>query len=203
LASSSHNQARLRGTSCRTETGPVPVCLAMDPLTAIGLAGNVLAFVDFGVKLVSKAHEIYNKGSTEDDESLAFVIRELRDFSEKLQTQTSSSVVTPELRSLKKVAAVCEDLADDLLELLEEFKAENPKSKRQSAKAVWKSTWKRTEKEDLESRLQRCSQLLDKELTNLSRYALSSLSRFLNAHIANPLFLLHNQLLTMYPDSKP
>jgi hypothetical protein len=32
---------------------------SMDPLTAIGLAGNILAFIDFGTKLVTAAYEVY------------------------------------------------------------------------------------------------------------------------------------------------
>jgi hypothetical protein len=31
----------------------------MDPLTAIGLAGNILAFIDFGTKLAKAAYEVY------------------------------------------------------------------------------------------------------------------------------------------------
>lgn len=35
----------------------------MDPLTAFGLAANVLAFVDFAGKLISKGYEIYSSSS--------------------------------------------------------------------------------------------------------------------------------------------
>lgn len=31
----------------------------MDPLTAIGLASNILSFIDFGVKLTAAAYEVY------------------------------------------------------------------------------------------------------------------------------------------------
>lgn len=34
----------------------------LDPLTAVGLAGTVVQFVDFSTKLVSHSVELYEKG---------------------------------------------------------------------------------------------------------------------------------------------
>ena len=34
--------------------------MGLDPLTAIGLIGNIVQFVDFGLKIVSKAREVRN-----------------------------------------------------------------------------------------------------------------------------------------------
>jgi hypothetical protein len=35
----------------------------MDPLTAIGLAGNIVQFVDYGSKIAGKARHIHNSSN--------------------------------------------------------------------------------------------------------------------------------------------
>ena len=35
----------------------------MDPITALGIAGNVVQFIDFGLKAVSKAREIHSSST--------------------------------------------------------------------------------------------------------------------------------------------
>ncbi len=36
----------------------------MDPITAVGAAGNIIQFLDFGLKLASKAQEIYKSNNS-------------------------------------------------------------------------------------------------------------------------------------------
>jgi hypothetical protein len=34
----------------------------MDPITALGVAGTIVQFVDFGIRVVSKSNKIYHSG---------------------------------------------------------------------------------------------------------------------------------------------
>lgn len=51
----------------------------MDPLTALGLASNIVQFVDFASKLISQSHEIYQSadGALEDNVALEHVAKNL------------------------------------------------------------------------------------------------------------------------------
>jgi len=64
----------------------------MDPLNAIGLASNILSFIDFGAELVSKGLEIYKStsGLTEEIRSTKDTVTELRRFVFKLQRPDNS-----------------------------------------------------------------------------------------------------------------
>lgn len=60
----------------------------MDPLTAIGLVANVLAFVDFGLKGLREAKSIYksSSGLTGEAASLQKFAEQTRHFADNLQT---------------------------------------------------------------------------------------------------------------------
>ena len=52
----------------------------MDPITAIGLAGNVVQFVDFGFKLISNGVELYRNSTLIEHAQLRDQARQLKDF---------------------------------------------------------------------------------------------------------------------------
>ncbi|KAK3322980.1 hypothetical protein B0H66DRAFT_442863, partial [Apodospora peruviana] len=63
----------------------------MEPLTALGLAGNVVQFIDFGFKLVGTATEIAGsaKGATESTLELDKIYKTLKTFATKLESLES------------------------------------------------------------------------------------------------------------------
>jgi hypothetical protein len=47
----------------------------MDPISALGLAANIVAFVDFGLKVIKSATEVYRStvGATDDVQDAAII----------------------------------------------------------------------------------------------------------------------------------
>lgn len=66
--------------------------MPIDPLTAIGLAGNIVQFIDFGTKIVSKARDIHTSavGATRDVSDLNHVTEELRRTGQVLRNGLAS-----------------------------------------------------------------------------------------------------------------
>ncbi|CAJ2507600.1 Uu.00g087860.m01.CDS01 [Anthostomella pinea] len=135
----------------------------MDPFTAIGLASNILQFVEFGTKLVTKAKDVHVSGTgmAAEDESLAHATHALEHLAVQLIESTNAKSTSHEEDMPRKTSLDCKALADELLALLKELQAHDPNSKRQSVRVAWKSTWKAKEKAALEERLSRCGRLLE------------------------------------------
>ncbi|KAK8075823.1 DNA damage-inducible protein 1 [Apiospora hydei] len=68
----------------------------MDPLSAVSLAGTVVAFVDFSLKLVYRATEMYSSdsGSYSEETSLETVYTTLSEFSVSLSTVVGDATAT-------------------------------------------------------------------------------------------------------------
>jgi hypothetical protein len=145
--------------------------VAMEVFAAISLAGNIIEFVDYGLKLCSWAYKVHSTatGFTDPDERLMLVTLELKALAERLDSCAAISRVKPEAKAVRDLAIKCADLAQELVELLEEFQAKNPKSKRESFKIAWKKVFKEDEQKQLEQRLANFSSELNLHLTQLSR----------------------------------
>lgn len=59
-----------------------------DPVTSLGIAANVVQFVDFGVNLLTKGREIRQRGSTRANDELEALTQDLAGLSQYLQTAT-------------------------------------------------------------------------------------------------------------------
>lgn len=57
----------------------------MDPLTALGLAGNIVQFIDFSCKILSDSYEIYRAGSTSEHEEINFIATDLSTLADRIQ----------------------------------------------------------------------------------------------------------------------
>lgn len=68
----------------------------MDPLTAFGLAANILQLVDFGSRLLSTGREISQTGSTLENAEIEQVVLAFQKLNEDLQ---ESLRVTPGITS--------------------------------------------------------------------------------------------------------
>jgi hypothetical protein len=150
----------------------------MDPFTAIGLASSIVQFVDFSTKLINGAREVYNSasGMTEENKSLESIVNEMKQLSSKLLPTTHHSRSEDE-KALCRVAAECNILSDQILDLLGTIKPKLPKSKRQSAWAAVKNKMHEREKLELQKRLDNCHSQLELQLNFLTR--LHSPPRFL------------------------
>lgn len=129
----------------------------MDPFTAIGLASDIVQFVDFSSTLVSGAREIYSSASgarTEHDEA-DLAIDRLRDLTRRLPRVVPIQTLTPDDRRLLSLKTGCEGVSDELEKILEAGRARTPGSKRSSFRASWNNIRNRDKLANLQSRLDR------------------------------------------------
>ncbi|KAK6955772.1 hypothetical protein Daesc_003416 [Daldinia eschscholtzii] len=138
----------------------------MDPFAAIGLAGNIIAFVDFGFRLISTAKNIYNSksGTNANNEDLYSMTEQLQQLTIELKVARPIGSSSQQDRRLYDVAIECENVSVELSKLLDKLKTKDPRSKRQALKAAARNWRKSDQKLELEKRLDRCKQQLSLEL---------------------------------------
>ena len=106
------------------------------PLSALGVAGNIVQFVDFSCKLIRKSSDIYHSANAENTE-LDKIGRFLRGFNSDLASSLLS-LETHEL-VLRDLASSCRIVAQELLSTIGQVKGplSRGKSSCQALKAVW------------------------------------------------------------------
>jgi hypothetical protein len=124
----------------------------MDPLTALGLASNVIQVVDFSIKIVSKGRQIYKSadGALVETVDLEAVTTNFTIINEKLRKSMPVGLGSP----LLDVCQRCQNTADELLMGLEKQKIQGNKTKWKSARAALRTLWSKEVVEDLEVRLE-------------------------------------------------
>ena len=95
----------------------------LDPLSALGLAGNVVQFVDFSNKLFSYSIELYRSanGALTANQEIKRVITDLRIMSDRF-AQVPALAQTNDERALRMLSIDCRKLADQLLATLERLR---------------------------------------------------------------------------------
>lgn len=143
----------------------------MDPFAPIGLASNIIGFIDFASKLVSTAQYVHNSttGQGPGDQTLRQVTRELQRLGRDIESGIPVGQLDPNTRLLIDLCSECQDVVDDLLDLLHTLQAKDPTSKTQSAKVAFKRLWKAKEREEMEQRLGLLGQALDRRFQEAFR----------------------------------
>lgn len=126
----------------------------LDPITAIGLAGNILTFIDYSTKVISTSIDIYasTSGSTQDTQTSDMIATQMKQFAAKLQPPDQTQL-SGEEKALCKLAIECEGLAKRILDLLEKVKPRNLKSKSSSLVAGLKTKFYESERRKLGKQL--------------------------------------------------
>ncbi|KAL4925800.1 uncharacterized protein BDV17DRAFT_166834 [Aspergillus undulatus] len=125
----------------------------MDPLSAIGLASNILQFVEFGTNLCGSFHEIASSatGLTEENAHLNVAVEELKNATDGLITDLKGN--TKHEAELVKLAGQCRDLSAELTEMLSKLKVKKEDRLWSTVRAAWKSTLKEKKISSIERRL--------------------------------------------------
>jgi hypothetical protein len=134
------------------------VAQTMDALTAIGLASNIVAFVDFTTKLLNAAHTLYVSTAGTTAENLELEL--LGDHVRILATKASS---TPQLcqpfskedAALIDLATQCNQVSNQLAVILNGLKAQGPHKKWKSIYQALRSSRHAAEIEAIQNRLDR------------------------------------------------
>ena len=143
----------------------------MDPLTAVGLAGNIITFVDFSTKLLSRARQLYESatGATEEHDELESLARNLKDLVDRTRRmptvgphKSNSGLRITREKVLNNLSQQCIQVADELLETLDSIKVKGQSRTRKSAIQAVKTVWKQDRIRSIQGRLDRISkQLID------------------------------------------
>jgi hypothetical protein len=88
----------------------------MDPWTALGIAANILQFVDVGCKICSGAKEVYESpdGAKNETAELKLVVSDIQAHNARLNSTTLSN----DEKALKALAARSLELAEKLEKIL-------------------------------------------------------------------------------------
>ncbi|OQV08118.1 hypothetical protein CLAIMM_12437 isoform 2 [Cladophialophora immunda] len=148
--------------------------MPLDPLSAIGLAANIVQFIDFGRELISDAKEIYHSanGATAENVELQGVAENLARLSSTLMKplDPTQGAISEAEAEIVKIAASSSSIADELLATIKNLKiGEGPYKKWRSFRQALNTIWKK----DKIARLQR---RLEDARSNLSIHVLSFIS---------------------------
>ncbi|KAI1482956.1 hypothetical protein F4774DRAFT_416897 [Daldinia eschscholtzii] len=133
----------------------------MEALVAVGLASNVLQFVDFSAKLIHISSELQNNAASSEVGDYQVTTTHLRALAQNISDSAkaipqSSTPATPEEKALQSVADECCKLADSLLGRLAKYSIQYSQnnSRLHRAKIAFKAIWNKKEIEEISNRLE-------------------------------------------------
>lgn len=149
-----------------------------DPLTALGLASNIIQLISFASDLVSKGREIYKSANGTLVENL-----ELETITTSLQ-ELSSHLVPPSIPGKRSFTEVqleelchgCKDVSRQLLCVIQGLKASGSHMRWKSFRQALNSVWKENKIEALLKRLERYRSQIDTTLLASLREHIQSTS---------------------------
>ena len=125
----------------------------LDPLTALGLARNVLRVLDFGFRLVADGNQIYHSatGALEENKAVDELAKDLESLTKRLTesqrewTKSRGDVpLEPDELHLRNICERCTEIAIELQRLLQKLRRQDGanrhrlKSYRQALISVWR-----------------------------------------------------------------
>lgn len=155
----------------------------LDPVTAIGLASSIVAFVDFSAKLVKGSIEIYqaSDGTLTENRNSQAVAGAMERFAARLVIQQSSQLFGDE-KELVDLAKNCHIVCMELLGLLGRIKPKDLSSKRQSLWAALKNRFHEGERKELENRLDTYRRQLELHMSFKTTISVDKLSQYVAEH---------------------
>ena len=133
--------------------------MVLDPFSALGLAGNIVQFVDFASKLFSKSKELYksSSGATKENQELEDATDTLRRLCASLkkvdQAGSKSAGRLNDEAVLRELANNCHVTANELLSALEHLKTRRPSKKLHSFRMALETVWKKDKIQAMEKKL--------------------------------------------------
>ena len=125
----------------------------MDPVTALGLASNIVQFVDFSWKLLSGTIDLYGSetGALADHDVLELISSDLIKLNDALLDPSYTVHVSDPIRDL---AGQCKAVAQELFRILEKIKVVGSPNKWKSFVQALRGVWKKEQIEALVKRLE-------------------------------------------------
>lgn len=165
--------------------------MPLDPLTALGLATNIVQFIDFSAKLVSKGNKVYKSASEGriENQELDATSRKVIDLHNRMiQTFERDgdflSGISPTDREIKKICESCTKVATDVIDALNKLRAQARYSRWQSYRQAFKSLWGEHEVAMLKAKLDTYRKTLDTNLLLSLRERINDISAIIGFQAA-------------------
>lgn len=143
----------------------------LEPLATIGLVSNIVQFVDFSNKILSKTKKFYRSadGTLEENNNAELAAKRLVELSTALQTTAGFSNGD---ETLQKICKECNEMAEELLKALEELKVNGTNSKWKSVRKALKSVCRKEEIDGIQNRLASFREEMNLHIVVDLRYAI-------------------------------
>jgi hypothetical protein len=140
----------------------------MEALAIIGLVGNIVQFVDFGGKLISKSTELYrsSEGALAENIDTETATNHLVLLNSKLKNAATATGDSP----LENLCKSCNTAAEKLLAALDKVKVKGEQRKWKSVRKALKSVWSKEEIRELERQLSKLREELNSHIVVDLRY---------------------------------
>lgn len=131
----------------------------LDPLTALGIAANVVQFIDFTLRIIAKSNDIHQSasGSLVEHDDLSKVTLDLSALSKKLQdalTMTATTAnLTPDEQALHHLSTGCFEASQELMQALQKLQSSGKLGRFRSFRQALKTVWSKDEIKQLERRV--------------------------------------------------
>ena len=149
--------------------------MVLDPFSALGLASNIVQFVDFSSKLISESRELYRSvsGITIENGEVKEATEELQRLCDRLaglrMTSSTTTGLPKDEECLKILAISCKETSHELLSALRDITAQEPRKKWQTFRVALKSVLRKDQIQELEKKLDSYRSQLALQLMSMSR----------------------------------
>jgi hypothetical protein len=143
---------------------PPPRAKKMDPLTALGLASNIIQIISFTSNLISKGREIYKSadGTLITNLELEAITRNLQDLSGHLSfPRKRRKDLSDADKELQELCKGCTRVSAQLIEVIQGLAVRGDHRKFNSFRQALNSVWKEDTIEELSKRLERYRSQID------------------------------------------
>lgn len=125
----------------------------MEAIGSLGLAANVLQFIDFTSRLVANSSELYksNDGLLDENRQIEIVTNDLVLLNAKIK----EAAVSASNEALRQLSESCKATADELITALNKLRIDGNHSKRKTIRKAVHAAWCKENLTKLETRLSR------------------------------------------------
>ena len=130
--------------------------MALESLAALGLAANIIQFVEFGYKLFSESRALYEASDrrVEEGVELEIISKALERLKHDLGAIPPPTALQPQAEAeLLPLAERCQTIANELLVALNALQVKGAKGKWQCFRSALKRVWKSQDIENMARRL--------------------------------------------------
>jgi hypothetical protein len=158
--------------------------MVLDPLSALGLASNVVQFVDFSWKLLSSGNTIYHSknGALLENQEVEMIADDMSQLTHRLHKSLvltrKSALLTEAEKELMSLSQACEAVAKELLAALDKLKIKGKRHRWNSFLGALMTVWTEDKVAAIRRRLEEFRSQLDTHVLMSLRFISHSLKLF-------------------------